>query len=142
MLKTLLTRSGLLTLLLAAAFASAACGGAGDGQQGSGSGEQETAEKTGDASAGMDNDQMGHGSMGMGSGDMARQMVMENGEYSDERFIDAMIPHHESAIEMARVAQDKSDIPEIQDLSRNIIDAQQREISQMQGWRERWYPRG
>ena len=131
MLKTLLTRSGLLTLLLAAAFASSACSGAGDGLQGSGSGEQETAEKTGDASAGMDNDQMGHGSMGMGSGDMARQMVMENGEYSDERFIDAMVPHHQGAIAMAEVALKNADHQEIKELSRNIVSTQQAEIEEL-----------
>ena len=60
----------------------------------------------------------------------------------DKAFIDAMIPHHESAIEMARVARNESDIPEIQTLSRNIIEAQQREISQMEDWREKWYPAG
>lgn len=67
---------------------------------------------------------------------------LANQEPFDKAFIDAMIPHHESAIEMAQVAQSESDIPEIQNLSRNIIEAQQREISQMKEWRERWYPQG
>src|SRR5918993_3011321 len=84
----------LLALLLAVALILAACGGAGGGQQGSGSGGM----------AGMDHSQMGHGSMGMGPKGMARQMVMENGKYSDRRFIDAMVPHHQGAIAMAEVA--------------------------------------
>jgi uncharacterized protein (DUF305 family) len=90
--------------------------------------------------AGMDHDQMGHGPEGMGSKGMARQMVMENGKYSDERFIDAMIPHHQSAIEMALVAREKSKNPQIKELAENIISAQQTEIEQMKQWREQWYP--
>jgi uncharacterized protein (DUF305 family) len=75
----------------------AACGDAGGGQQESKSGggnKKETAEKSG---GGVDHDQMGHGSMGMGSKDIAKQMVMENGKYSDKAFIDAMFPHHQGA---------------------------------------------
>jgi Domain of unknown function (DUF305) len=40
-------------------------------------------------------------------------MLMENGEYSDERFIDAMVPHHQGAIEMAQVALEDAEHPEI-----------------------------
>lgn len=77
-----------------------------------------------------------------GMGMTADPQELAQKEPFDKAFIDAMIPHHESAIEMARVAQEESDIPEIQGLSRNIIEAQQREISQMQEWREEWYPEG
>jgi uncharacterized protein (DUF305 family) len=130
-LKTLLTKAWLLALLLAVAFILAACGGAGGGQQGGGSGgEHESAEKTG-GMAGMDHSQMGHGSMDMGSGDMARQMVMENGKYSDERFIDAMVPHHQGAIAMAEVALKNAEHEEIIELSRNIISTQQAEIEEL-----------
>jgi uncharacterized protein (DUF305 family) len=131
-LKTFLTRARLLALVLAAAFILTACGGAGGGQQGSGSGgdgEPDTAENGG--MDGMDHDQMGHGSMGMGSGGMARQMVMENGKYSDERFIDAMVPHHQDAIAMAEVALKNAQHAEIKDLSRNIVSTQQAEIEEL-----------
>jgi uncharacterized protein (DUF305 family) len=132
-LKTFLTRAWLLALVLAAAFILTACGGAGGGQQGSGSGgdgEPDTADKSG-GMAGMDHDQMGHGSMGMGSGGMARQMVMENGKYSDERFIDAMVPHHQGAIAMAEVALKNAEHEKIKDLSRNIVSTQQAEIEEL-----------
>src|SRR5215217_8018320 len=109
-------------LLLAVAFILAACGGAGGGQQGSGSGG---------GMAGMDHSNMDHGSMDMGSGAMARQMVMENGKYSDERFIDAMVPHHQGAIEMARVALKNAEHEEIKELSHNIISSQQAEIEEL-----------
>ena len=131
-MKTHLTKAWLLTLLLAVAFLLAACGGAGGGQQGSGSGsEQGTDKKTGGGMAGMNHGQMGHGSMGMGSGGMARQMVMENGKYSDERFIDAMVPHHQGAIAMAEVALKNAEHEEIKQLSRNIVSTQQAEIEEL-----------
>jgi uncharacterized protein (DUF305 family) len=115
-LKTIPTNARLLALLLAVAFLVAACGGAGGGQQGSkssGGNKKETAEKSGGGMAGMDHDQMGHGSMRMGSGGMAKQMVMENGKYSDKAFIDAMVPHHQGAIEMARVALGNAEHEEV-----------------------------
>jgi uncharacterized protein (DUF305 family) len=120
-LKTFLKKTWLLALLLAVALILAACGGAGGGQQGSGSGGM----------AGMDHSQMGHGSMGMGSKGMARQMVMENGKYSDRRFIDAMVPHHQGAIAMAEVALKNAEHEEIVQLSRNIISSQQAEIEEL-----------
>jgi uncharacterized protein (DUF305 family) len=120
-LKTFLKKTWLLALLLAVALILAACGGAGGGQQGSGSGGM----------AGMDHSQMGHGSMGMGSKGMARQMVMENGKYSDRRFIDAMVPHHQGAIAMAEVALKNAQHEEIIQLSRKIISSQQAEIEEL-----------
>jgi uncharacterized protein (DUF305 family) len=131
-LKTLLTRVWLLALLLAVAFILVACGCAGGGQQGSGSdGEQGKAGKSGGSMAGMDHDEMGHGSMGMGSKGMTRQMVMENGNYSDERFIDAMVPHLQVAVEMARVALENAEHQEIRNLAENIVSTQQAEIENL-----------
>src|ERR671916_1111733 len=114
-------------LLLAVAFILAACGGAGGGQQDSGSGGM----------AGMDHSNMDHGSMGMGSGEMARQMVMENGKYSDERFIDAMVPHHQGAVEMAEVALQNAEHPELRQLAGDIIADQQAEIARLRAIKER-----
>jgi len=133
-LKTLLTKARLLALLLVVASLLAACGGAGGGQQGNESGDnykKETAEKSGGMMDGMDHDQMDHGSMSMGSKNMARQMVMKDGNYSDERFIDAMVPHHQGAIEMAHVALENAEHEEIRELSRNIISGQQAEIQEL-----------
>ena len=60
----------------------------------------------------------------------------------DRAFIDAMIPHHESAVSMAEVALSESEDRSVRVLAGDIIDAQQREIEQMEGWRGRWYPEG
>jgi uncharacterized protein (DUF305 family) len=67
---------------------------------------------------------------------------LANREPFDEAFIDAMIPHHQSAIEMAKVANEKSKNPRIRELAGNIVSAQKREIEQMRRWREQWYPEG
>jgi len=80
---------------------------------------------------------MGHGSMGMGSKGMARQMVMENGKYSDRRFIDAMVPHHQGAIAMAEVALKNAKHEEIIKLSRNIIASQQAEITELKSIKQK-----
>ena len=69
------------------------------------------------------------------------------GELADQRpfdraFIDAMIPHHESAIAMANVALQESEDPEILRIAEDIVNGQELEISQMQAWREEWYPEG
>jgi uncharacterized protein (DUF305 family) len=127
-LKTLLMKAWLPALLLAVALILAACGGAGSGQQGdqSGGGGHEQMDH-----GSMDHGQMGHGPMGMGSKGMARQMVMENGKYSDKAFIDAMVPHHQGAIEMARVALKNAEHEEIKELSHNIISSQQAEIEEL-----------
>ena len=67
---------------------------------------------------------------------------LANKDPFDKAFIDAMIPHHESAIEMAQVAYQKSDNPEIRALAEGIVEAQTGEITQMEGWRKQWYPEG
>ncbi|MEH2449933.1 DUF305 domain-containing protein [Nostoc sp.] len=59
----------------------------------------------------------------------------------DLRFIDAMIPHHQGAVEMAKEAQQKSKRPEIKKLADNIIKSQDQEITQMKQWRQAWYPK-
>jgi uncharacterized protein (DUF305 family) len=138
-LKTILTKPLSLALLLAVAFILAACGSADGGQQGSGSagdGGQGTGKKTG-SMAGMDHSNMDHGSMGMGSGGMARDMVMENGRYSDERFIDAMVPHHQGAVEMAQVALKNAEHEEVKQLSEDIVSAQEAEIGELKAIKQR-----
>ena len=73
-------------------------------------------------------------------GMMTDSQELANQEPFDRAFIDAMIPHHRSAIEMANVASEESRIPRIKELAGEIITAQQQEIEQLQQWREEWYP--
>lgn len=56
----------------------------------------------------------------------------------DERFIDMMIPHHRDAIVAAQMALEKAERPELKQLAREIITAQQKEIQQMETWKQQW----
>lgn len=66
----------------------------------------------------------------------ADMAMLEKADPFDKAFIDMMVPHHKGAIEMARVQLDKGENPELKQLAQAIIDAQQREIDQMNGHRE------
>lgn len=58
----------------------------------------------------------------------------------DQAFIDAMVPHHRSAITMAKAAATRGlTVPELETIANDIVGSQQREIDQMLGWREQWY---
>ncbi len=90
---------------------------------------------------------MEHGSgMNHGSGmsGMDHSMAMDLGPADadyDLRFIDAMTPHHQGGVEMAKEAQQKSKRPESKKLADEIIKAQDKEIAQMKQWRKAWYPK-
>ena len=128
------TSFGLPSLLLAATLMLASCGSSGGGAQGSaGSGgdAQETSEETTSEMAGMD-----HGSMEMGSGETAPKELIVDGEYSDERFIDMMAAHHQTAIEMAQVAQQEAQLPEIRRIADDVVSTQQAEIDELRAIKE------
>jgi uncharacterized protein (DUF305 family) len=74
---------------------------------------------------------------GMHMADADMDMLRHADDF-DLMFIDMMIPHHESAIEMARNLQQTTERPELQQLAEDIIVAQQAEIEQMRQWRDEW----
>ncbi len=57
----------------------------------------------------------------------------------DKHFIEQMIPHHEGAVAMAKMALEKSNRLEIKTLATAIIDSQTKEITDMQGWYKEWF---
>jgi uncharacterized protein (DUF305 family) len=124
---------GLLALLLAVSLALAACAGAEPSSAEQGSSEQDGGEESADDMQGMD-----HSNMDMGSGGMMApsEMVLVGGEYSDERFIDAMVPHHQGAIDMAEVALENAEHLELLQLAENVISTQQAEIEQLRSIKE------
>lgn len=59
----------------------------------------------------------------------------------DAHFIEQMIPHHEDAITMSKLALTKARRPEIKQLAQNIIQSQGKEITQMKDWYQLWFDR-
>jgi uncharacterized protein (DUF305 family) len=57
----------------------------------------------------------------------------------DRRFLDAMIPHHQGAVTMAKDSLKKSNRSQLQKLAQNILISQQSEIDRMTQWRQKWY---
>lgn len=57
----------------------------------------------------------------------------------DRAFIDAMIPHHQMAILMARDVLARGADTEVRRIASAVIAAQAKEIEQMNGWRRDWY---
>jgi uncharacterized protein (DUF305 family) len=57
----------------------------------------------------------------------------------EQAFLQTMVPHHESAIEMARLAQERAKTAEIKAMAEAIIGAQSKEIAQMQGIHRRLF---
>jgi uncharacterized protein (DUF305 family) len=58
----------------------------------------------------------------------------------DLAFLDAMIVHHQGAVEMSEGAAGKGQHAEIKELAASIIRDQNKEIAQMKTWRVTWYP--
>ncbi len=85
---------------------------------------------------------MGGGMMsqsGMHMGGQEDMTVLENAADFDKAFIEQMIPHHQLAIMMANMLQSGSGRPEMQQLAKDIISSQSKEIQQMQAWYVQWY---
>jgi uncharacterized protein (DUF305 family) len=85
---------------------------------------------------------MGGGMMsqsGMHMGGQEDMTALENATDSDKAFIEEMIPHHQLAIMMANMLQSGTNRPEMQQLAKNIISSQSKEIQQMQAWYTQWY---
>src|SRR5687768_8959892 len=57
----------------------------------------------------------------------------------DRQFIDMMVPHHQGAVEMAKIAQARAQRTEIKEIAVAIIRSQDREIEQMRDWRRTWF---
>jgi len=85
---------------------------------------------------------MGGGMMsqsGMHMGGQEDMKALENATDFDKAFIEEMIPHHQLAIMMANMLQSGTNRPLMQQLAKNIIESQSKEIQQMQSWYKIWY---
>jgi uncharacterized protein (DUF305 family) len=57
---------------------------------------------------------------------------------ADVAFAQMMIPHHQQAVEMATLAQDKATDPELLEMAAAIRSAQEPEIATLTGWLQEW----
>jgi len=65
---------------------------------------------------------------------MMKEMDVQLTGNADVDFANAMIPHHQGAIDMARVQLAHGKDPEIRVLAERVIAEQEKEIAQMRGW--------
>ncbi len=77
------------------------------------------------------------GMMGYRNGSQTSEI--QNSNSIDAHFIEQMIPHHEDAITMAKLAQTKAQKPEVKQLAEKIITSQGKEIDQMKSWYTDWF---
>jgi uncharacterized protein (DUF305 family) len=74
-----------------------------------------------------------------GDHQMDKPAVARDDATVERSFLQAMVPHHESGIEMAEIALDHSEAPEITKLSQAIRETQGVEIEQMQRIHQRLF---
>jgi len=57
----------------------------------------------------------------------------------EQSFLQQMIQHHQSAIDMAKMVKDHTKRTELQQLADKIMTSQQQEIDKMTGWLKDWF---
>ena len=97
----------------------------------------------------MDHSKMDHSKMGMpmpadasasskayaeAMDKMHKDMTMSYTGDSDKDFVTGMLPHHQGAVEMAKIELQYGKDPELKKLATNIIKSQDEEIAFMKAW--------
>ncbi len=83
---------------------------------------------------------MDHSAMGMEdtNAGMMNALNTKTGDAFDKAFLEQMIMHHQSAINMAAPGKINAQHKEVKDLTVAIITAQTKEIQQMKQWQKNW----
>lgn len=91
----------------------------------------------------MDHSTMDHSSMGdspsskafaEANAKMHKDMAVPLTGNADVDFVQGMIPHHQGAIDMAKIVLEYGKDPEIRKLAEEVISAQEGEIAMMKAW--------
>lgn len=64
----------------------------------------------------------------------SEMMAQKNTGDADIDFVRGMIPHHQAAIDMAKVLLEYGKDPKMRKLAESIIAAQEKEIAEMENW--------
>jgi uncharacterized protein (DUF305 family) len=75
--------------------------------------------------------------MSMSMADMSKMMAGKTGDALDKAFLEGMIPHHQGAVDMAKMLAG-SKHPELVKFGADIIADQGKEIEQMKQWMKAW----
>ncbi len=66
---------------------------------------------------------------------MMKDMDIKPTGDADRDFVTMMIPHHQGAVDMAKVQLEYGKDPELLALAKSIIASQEKEIAQMKAWK-------
>lgn len=126
MLKTILVAASLATVLSTSAVLA-----------------QDNSMHQGHDMSSMDHGSMDHGAMANSpsskafaeaNAKMHKDMAVPLTGNADVDFVRGMIPHHQGAIDMAKIVLEHGKDPEIRKLAEEVIAAQEGEIAMMKAW--------
>jgi uncharacterized protein (DUF305 family) len=124
-------KTGLLTTTVAVALAGALLLGAAS------SGAQQASHHgahTGGAASAQGADSPSSKAFAAASQKMHAAMAVPLTGDADVDFVRGMIPHHQGAVEMAKIVLEHGKDPEVRKLAQDVVAAQEAEIAFMTGW--------
>jgi uncharacterized protein (DUF305 family) len=69
---------------------------------------------------------------------MTRTLEYKHNKDFDQAFMDDMIEHHQGAIDMAKLAKERTARQQLKDFSEAIIATQQKELDTLKQWQHDW----